>query len=85
LYNAAKIIAFEKARKDPKDVHAYFCPPSSVKHFLKLRHETNDYEDETLPWMKMIQLCFSLNTYLVKYMDLETREAPSAFKESPRF
>ena len=46
-YNAAKLIAFEKARKDKKDVHAYNCPPSSVKHFLKLRREMDDDEDES--------------------------------------
>jgi hypothetical protein len=46
VYNAAKIIALEKARKDKKAVHAYDCPPSSVKHFLKLRREMDDDEDE---------------------------------------
>lgn len=60
-YNAAKLIAFEKARKDKKDVHAYDCPPSSVKHFLKLRREMDDDEnavDEDDPIMFLVEHIF---------------------------
>jgi len=46
VYNAAKIIGLEKARKDKKAIHAYDYPQSSVKHFLKLRHEMDDDDED---------------------------------------